>query len=423
VISDGAAPQPVQPRTGGIKGLAGPVDRTPMFNLQAARMAPPTALERRRRAEALRHHRAHARERSVSDPSEVGRLRAELRVAARLTERLAAADDVSELAEEVVAELHDTFAFYLAAVHRVDGDFLHLVASRGELAGVIREFVLLEQSIHEGVNGRVARSAATALVTDTRTDPDYIVRDPDTDPRSELSVPIISDGEVWGVLNLEAVEPGAFDDAQAVLAETIAGGLGAAIHRVGLVDELHHSFTTTLAALTAAVETKDDGTAMHGEDVAALAERIARRLGLTAAEGRDVRYAALLHDIGKIGLPDSLLRKPGKLTDKEMQAVKRHPEMGAIIISAVSGLEGILDAVRHHHERWDGQGYPQGLTAEETPLLARTLSVADAFSAITTHRPYRKGISHDEAASILEAGAGTQWDPACVAAFLRARAR
>jgi len=418
VISDGAAPQPVQPRTGGIKGLAGPVDRTPMFNLRAARMAPPTALERRRRAEALRHHRAHARERSVSDPSEVGRLRAELRVAARLTERLAAADDVSELAEEVVAELHDTFAFYLAAVHRVDGDFLHLVASRGELAGVIREFVLLEQSIHEGVNGRVARSAATALVTDTRTDPDYIVRDPDTDPRSELSVPIISDGEVWGVLNLEAVEPGAFDDAQAVLAETIAGGLGAAIHRVGLVDELHHSFTTTLAALTAAVETKDDGTAMHGEDVAALAERIARRLGLTAAEGRDVRYAALLHDIGKIGVPSEILLKPAALTDDEWVLMRGHVQIGAELVERVAPFAHLADVVRHHHERIDGDGYPDRLAGDTIPLAARIIAACDTFDAITTDRPYRRARSAEEARTELRRVAGTQLDPEVVEALL-----
>ena len=418
MISDGAAPQPVQPRTGGIKGLAGPVDRTPMFNLRAARMAPPTALERRRRAEALRHHRAHARERSVSDPSEVGRLRAELRVAARLTERLAAADDVSELAEEVVAELHDTFAFYLAAVHRVDGDFLHLVASRGELAGVIREFVLLEQSIHEGVNGRVARSAATALVTDTRTDPDYIVRDPDTDPRSELSVPIISDGEVWGVLNLEAVEPGAFDDAQAVLAETIAGGLGAAIHRVGLVDELHHSFTTTLAALTAAVETKDDGTAMHGEDVAALAERIARRLGLTAAEGRDVRYAALLHDIGKIGVPSEILLKPAALTDDEWVLMRGHVQIGAELVERVAPFAHLADVVRHHHERIDGDGYPDRLAGDTIPLAARIIAACDTFDAITTDRLYRRARSAEEARTELRRVAGTQLDPEVVEALL-----
>lgn len=389
-----------------------------MFNLQAARNAPPTALERRRRAEALRHHREHVRARPAADRSEVAQLREELRVAARLTERFAATDDIGELAEAVVAELHETFACFLASVHRVDGDYLHLVASRGELAGVMREFVLVEQSLQEGVNGRVARSATTALVTDTRADPDYIVRDPATDPHSELSVPIISDGTVWGVLNLEAVEPGAFDDAQAVLAETIAGSLGAAIHRIGLVDELHHSFTATLAALTAAVETKDDGTAMHGEDVAALAERIARRLGLSPAEGRDVRYAALLHDIGKIGVPSEILLKPASLDDAEWKLMRAHVEIGAELVERIGPFAHLAGAVRHHHERVDGGGYPDRLCGETIPLAARIIAACDTFDAITTDRPYRRARSVQDARAELRRVAGTQLDPDVVEALL-----
>ena len=97
--------------------------------------------------------------------------------------------------------------------------------------------------------------------------------------------------------------------------------------------------------------------------------------------------------MGKIGIPDAILRKPGKLTGEEFEAVKQHPQMGAIIVAAVPGLEGTLDAVRHHHERWDGGGYPLGLRGEETPLMARLMAVADAYSAMTTDRPYRKGMS------------------------------
>ncbi len=97
-----------------------------------------------------------------------------------------------------------------------------------------------------------------------------------------------------------------------------------------------------------------------------------------------------------------------------------HPQMGAVIVGAVPGLEDTLDAVRHHHERWDGEGYPFGLRGEETPLMARLMAVADAFSAMTTDRPYRRGMGRDKALAILEAGAGTQWDPTCVEAFLQA---
>ena len=175
-----------------------------------------------------------------------------------------------------------------------------------------------------------------------------------------------------------------------------------------------------LDALVTAVDTKDRYTRRHSEDVMALGLGIARRLGLTEADRHTVAVAALLHDLGKIGVPDHILRKPARLTEEEFEAVQRHPSIGAAIVAAVPGLEATLDAVRHHHERWDGAGYPDGLRGDQTPLLARLLAVADAYSAMTTDRPYRKGLTAAAARRTLEQGAGMQWDPACVAAFLAA---
>ena len=131
-----------------------------------------------------------------------------------------------------------------------------------------------------------------------------------------------------------------------------------------------------------------------------------------------VAVAALIHDVGKIGVPDAILRKPGRLTDQEFEAVKQHPMMGSVMVGAVPGLEDTLDAVLHHHERWDGAGYPFGLQGDKTPVIARLMAVADAFSAMTTDRPYRKGMDQLKALSILVEGSGTQWDPKCVSAFL-----
>ena len=176
-----------------------------------------------------------------------------------------------------------------------------------------------------------------------------------------------------------------------------------------------------LDALVTAVDNKDRYTRRHSDDVLTYSLMIARELGLSEAEQHTTEVSALLHDVGKIGVPDSILRKPGQLTEEEFAAVRQHPQMGAIIVQAVPGLEGTLDAVRHHHERWDGMGYPLGLKGEETPLIARLLAVADSFSAMTTDRPYRKGISHEEALLVLQTGAGAQWDPECVEAFLRSR--
>ena len=176
-----------------------------------------------------------------------------------------------------------------------------------------------------------------------------------------------------------------------------------------------------LNALVTAVDTKDRYTRRHSEDVMYYSYQIACELGLDEDTRNLVVTAALLHDVGKIGVPNDILRKPGKLTEEEYRAIKQHPLMGAIMVGAVKGLEDTLDAIRHHHERWDGLGYPYGLRGEETPLLARLMAVADAYSALTTDRPYRKGMDPCRALSILEDGAGTQWDPACVAAFLQVR--
>lgn len=176
-----------------------------------------------------------------------------------------------------------------------------------------------------------------------------------------------------------------------------------------------------LDALVIAVDNKDRYTSRHSEDVLRYSVEIAEELKLGDAAVHQLRLAALLHDVGKIGVPDYILRKPGKLTAEEYEAVKLHPMMGASIVATVPGLESTLDAVRHHHERWDGKGYPFGLRGENIPLTARIMAVADAFSAMTTDRPYRKGMPVEIALSKIAESAGTQLDPHIAAALLRAR--
>jgi HD-GYP domain-containing protein (c-di-GMP phosphodiesterase class II) len=377
------------------------------------------ARERERRAEAVRRHRADTRAQELAAGGELAYLRAQLHVAAHLTARLAATHDVAEMVSLVVEELHCTFAFYLAAIQRLDGDgMLRLVAGAGPLAEVMTEFLLVEQPLHEGINGRVARSGGTALVADTRADADYIVRDPHTDPRSELSVAIYVDGTVWGVLNIEAVEPNAFSEADAVLVEAIAASLGAAVHRAGLIAEMERTFTTTLAALTSTVEAKDDYTANHGQDVAGLAERVALRMGLTRSQARDVRYAAMLHDVGKIAVPTEILLKPGALTEQEWVVMRSHAAVGGELVGRIDAFAHLAPAVRASHERWDGGGYPDGLSGEQIPLAARIIAACDTYDAIVTERPYRPARSAAEARVELLEVAGAQLDEHAVGALL-----
>jgi diguanylate cyclase (GGDEF)-like protein len=178
-----------------------------------------------------------------------------------------------------------------------------------------------------------------------------------------------------------------------------------------------------LDALVAAVDNKDRYTRRHSEDVMEYSLMIYHEMGMDKQAQQTVAIAALLHDVGKIGVPDAILRKPGRLSTEEYEAVKQHPQMGAVMAGAVPGLEETLDAIRHHHERWDGGGYPLGLNGEDIPFIARAMAVADAFSAMTTDRPYRKGMDKRKALEILIAGAGTQWDPKCVTTFINAWSR
>jgi HD-GYP domain-containing protein (c-di-GMP phosphodiesterase class II) len=377
------------------------------------------ARERRRRAEALRSHREDDRAQHMASAGKVTYLRAQLRLAARLTARLAATNDVDEMVTLVVEELHGTFAFYLAAIQRLDSDgVLRLVAGSGALAEVMTEFLLVEQSLQDGINGRVARSGVSALVPDTKDDPDYIVRDPQTDPRSELSVPIMVDGSVWGVLNLEAPEPHAFGEADAVLVEAIASSLGSSLHRAVLVADLEQTFTTTLTALMSTVEAKDAYTASHEQQVAELAERVAVRLGCEPPLARDVHHAALLHDVGKVAVPSEILLKPGPLDDEEWVAMQRHAVVGGELVARIDAFAHLAPAVRASHERWDGGGYPDGLAGGDIPLAARIIAACDTYEAITTDRPYRASRTASQARKELRRVAGTQLDALVVEALL-----
>lgn len=351
-------------------------------------------------------------------------LEKQLTVASRLSTAMATSVDVDEVAQAVVDELHRTFGVFLAMIQRLDGDgLLRVVASAGPMAEVLNTFVLVEQPVATGVNGRVARTATSALVPDTRLEPDYAVRDPATDPLSEIAVPIVVDGRIWGVLNVEELRAHSFDRGDLTLMELVAAELGSTIHRCDLYRELEQAFTTTLTVLCSAVEANDAYTAAHEQDVAALAMAVAAELGLPPQQQRAVQYAALTHDLGKIAVPSQILNKHGPLDAGEWDIMRGHAAIGAELLRQIPFFADVHPMVRSHHERWDGGGYPDGLAGEQIPVGARILTACDAYNAMITRRPYRADLDRSVAIAELKQHAGTQFDPRVVDALLRVLAR
>jgi len=189
---------------------------------------------------------------------------------------------------------------------------------------------------------------------------------------------------------------------------------------VALAAQLDDANLATVEALAATVDAKDPYTRGHSGRVAAYAAAIAAALDLPAADVTRVRQAGVLHDVGKIGVPDAILLKPDRLTGAEYDIIKQHPEIGERILQGLPFLRDILPAVRHHHERWDGGGYPDGLAGAAIPADAVILAVADSFDAMTSSRTYRPALPAGEALRRVREGAGTQYDPRVVAAFDRA---
>jgi response regulator RpfG family c-di-GMP phosphodiesterase len=185
------------------------------------------------------------------------------------------------------------------------------------------------------------------------------------------------------------------------------------------LNSLEDAYRSTLKALTAALETRDQETHGHSERVVSFSMRLGEAYGLDGERKKSLEFGSLLHDIGKIGVPDLILRKPAKLTPDEWILMRQHPMHGQQILRGIQFLEGAARVVAQHHEKWDGSGYPLGLRAEEIDICARIFSVADAFDAITSNRVYRKGKSYQDAVEELDAWAGKQFDPEVVEAFHR----
>lgn len=280
----------------------------------------------------------------------------------------------------------------------------------------------------EGLSIDRASQFVTSLVDGAR--PQQIARNPDQKwvrklPDLRLAVfeyaaPIAFKGEIKGVLfcgpKLSGEAYGEYDlDIMTFIANSIALGM----ENSHLVTQLQTTYVSTLRSLISIIEAKDPYTAGHTERVAAYSMAIANRLNFADEELRTIMFGALLHDIGKMGVLDKIINKPGPLSEEEWELMRAHPVVGAQIVEKMEFLGGTIDIVRHHHESWNGKGYPDGLKGEDIPLIARIVTVADSFDAMTTDRPYRRALTLDEAINRLEEASGVQFDAELVKVFVK----
>jgi hypothetical protein len=223
------------------------------------------------------------------------------------------------------------------------------------------------------------------------------------------------------LMAINHAEGGEFGTVEASLLSSVAAILGIHGGNAELYQQQRELMKGVVRALTSAIDAKDPYTCGHSDRVARIAVRLAQAMGYDAKQLDTIYLSGLLHDVGKIGIDDQVLRKPGRLTEAEYDHIKNHTKIGHRILSDIKLLGDVLPAVLHHHEQWNGGGYPDGLAGEEIPLLARIVAVADSFDAMHSDRPYRPGMPDDKLDAIMAEGAGRQWDPKVIETFFRVR--
>jgi diguanylate cyclase (GGDEF)-like protein len=296
-----------------------------------------------------------------------------------------------------VSELQDALQLELCSVFQlVSSGRLEIVAEAGAAAPSVAV-----RDADQGAIGRALREKRRVTGAASK----------------EVAVPLVVGSRAWGAIHCMAGKR-PLDDIDVELIASVGDHLSAAIRTGDLYDQLTQSMIGTAEALAAALEAKDSYTADHARSIAELAVAVGRELNLSGSAIDDLRYGGIFHDVGKIAIPDAMINKPGPLTDEEFEVIKQHPAIGAEILAPVPFMYGVRTIVRHAHEHFDGSGYPEGLTGAQIPLGARIVLAVDAYHAMTSDRPYRKAMSHQEAVLELEQNAGTQFDPEVVEALV-----
>ncbi|HUU03348.1 MAG TPA: HD domain-containing phosphohydrolase [Myxococcota bacterium] len=307
----------------------------------------------------------------------------------------------------------------LLLIDQESGELFFEVAL-GERARKIRKVRLGKG---EGIAGWVVKHGKPLVIQDCSKDRRFSQRVDHVSKfvtRDMICAPVKVKGRTIGAVQAINKKSGSFDDRDMELFVMLADQVGVAMENARLFERLQQSFLETSEALAEAIELRDAYTGGHTRRVTKYSLATGSELGLDEPGLEELRLAAILHDIGKLGVDDGVLRKPGRLDEKEFRQMKKHPRLGAAILDRVQYLRPVLPGIRSHHERVDGRGYPDGLRGKKIPLVARIIAVADTYDAMTSDRPYRKGLPKKTAVQELVDCSGGQFDPRVVEAFLRA---
>ncbi len=330
-------------------------------------------------------------------------------------------------AESDLADLYQRILDVILDVVKADRAFLLIAGQEGSLETVAHKDSSPSPGVRRGFSTTIVEECyrdrtsvlkSNALLDEHLKQAESVISQ---NIQSVLCVPVETPDRAIGVIYMDMVgQSEAFLKCDQELLLAIGRQAGVAIQRTQFSEQLRQMLRGTVSALAAAIEFKDDYTRGHSQRVTAYALEIGRGMQLEEAQLRTLELAGFLHDVGKIGVPESILRKAGPLSNEEYKVVKEHSRIGTEIVRNIVGAEAIAEVVLHHHERWDGTGYPDGLRGGEPSLLSRILAVADAFDAMCSRRPYRDRLAMEKVMRTVREAAGTQFDPRVAEALLRA---
>lgn len=328
--------------------------------------------------------------------------------------------ELNALLQAIIDETTEVLDSEIGSILLIDPatDTMTIYVAKGLSKEIIGKTKL---KVGERISGWVAQHKQGVLVSDIEKDPRFTKRNQEKYyTKSLIAAPIVMDNTALGVININnkrSRQPYEKEDLD--LLEAMAAHAALLISNANQYKALQKLYLNTVEALAEAIDAKDHYTKKHSEHVNDYAVAIAKELKLPKEKIEIIEKAARLHDIGKIGIHDYILTKPGKLTEKEWKEIRGHSLKGVKILKPLTFLDGVINVIRQHHERYDGTGYPDKKKKDEICLEAKIMSVADAYDAMTTERPYAKAMNAQEAVKELKRESGKQFDPAIVSAFLK----